>query len=57
MEGDGGMVIDVEGVWILDGMGMFSCMRAGIGVACGLLRLSPGAQGEHLTSLSSWVTA
>ena len=39
MEGDSGMVIDVEGVWILDGMGMFSCMRAGIGVAVCVLVL------------------
>ena len=39
MEGDSGMVIDVEGVWILDEMGMLSCMRAGIGVAVCVLVL------------------
>ena len=26
-------------------------------ISCGLLRLNPGARGEHLTSLFPWVTA
>ena len=48
MEGDSGyVVIDVEGVWILDGMGMLSCIRAGIGVSvwCALVGGSGGAGG------------
>ena len=39
MERDSGMVIDVEGVWILDGMGMLSCIGAGIGVSVCVLVL------------------
>ena len=30
--GDRGLVIEVEGGWNLGGMGMLSCMRAGIGM-------------------------
>lgn len=30
IEGDRGMVMDVEGIWKLGRMGMLSCMRLGI---------------------------
>ena len=33
MEDDRGMVMELEGVWNLGGMGMLSCMRAGIGMS------------------------
>ena len=39
MEDGRGMVIDVEGVWILNEMGMLSCIRAGIGVSVCVLVL------------------
>ena len=36
---DRGIVMEVEGAWNLGGMGMLSCMRAGIGVSVCVLVL------------------
>ena len=42
MEDNRGMVIEVKGVQILDGMGMLSCIRAGIGMSVCVLVLVIG---------------
>ena len=39
MEDDKCMVMEVEGAWNLGGMGMFSCLRAGIGMSVCVLVL------------------
>ena len=39
MEGNRSMVIEVEGAWNLDGMGILSCMRVGIGMLVSVLVL------------------
>ena len=39
MEDDKCMVMEVEGAWNLAGMGMFSCLRAGIGMSVCVLVL------------------
>ena len=39
MEDDKYMVMEVEGAWNLGGMGMFSCLRAGIGMSVCVLVL------------------
>ena len=39
MEDDKGMVMEVEGVWNLGRMGMFNCIRAGIGMSVCVLVL------------------
>ena len=39
MEDDKCIVMEVEGAWNLGGMGMFSCLRAGIGMSVCVLVL------------------